>query len=292
MMLGPPPQASVEHIRRKWLDVAYASVSPSQRLDLYLPDGGEAPYPVIVSFHGGAFMGGDKRDIQVNPMLEGLTRNFAVAAANYRLSGEAGFPALVHDGKAAVRWVRAHAAEFGLDAARIAAWGGSAGGYLSVMLGTSAGIAELEDLSLGNPGQPCHVQAVVDWFGPTDFLKMDEQLVAAGMPPEAGLEHNGPLSPESLLLRAPITEVPEKVRAANPETYIREGSPPFLIQHGTRDAVVPAQQSVELAARLRRILGEEHVTLELLEGYEHGDPRFEAPENVSRVLDFLEQKLT
>jgi acetyl esterase/lipase len=291
MNLGPPPQADVNHIRRKRLDLAYASVSPSQRLDLYLPDGGRNPYPVIVSLHGGAFMGGDKRDIQVYPMLEGLKRSFAVVAANYRLSGEAGFPALVHDGKAIVRWVRAHAAEFGLDGGRIAAWGGSAGGYLSVMLGTSAGIVELEDLSLGNQAEPCNVQAVVDWFGPTDFLKMDEQLAAAGLPPEAGMEHNGPVSPESLLLRAPITEIPDKVRAANPATYIREGAPPFLIQHGTRDAIVPAQQSVELAASLRRSVGEAQVTLELFEGFEHGDPRFESPENVSRVLDFLENHL-
>jgi acetyl esterase/lipase len=236
-------------------------------------------------------MGGDKRDVQVLPMLEGLKRGFAIVAANYRLSGEAGFPALVHDVKAAVRWVRAHAREFGLDGSNVGAWGGSAGGYLSVMLGTSAGIEALEDLGLGNPELPCDVQAVVDWFGPTNFLKMDEQLAAAGMPPAAGMEHNSPQSPESILMRAPIREIPERVRAANPETYIRTGAPPFLIQHGTRDAVVPPQQSVELAERLRQTSGEAAVALEMLEGLEHGDPRFEAPDNVSRVLDFLEEHL-
>ena len=192
-----PPQADVSSIRRKWLDLPYAFLSPAQRLDLYLPDEGEGPFPVILSIHGGAFMGCDKRDMQILPMLEDLRRGYAVAALNYRLSSEAKFPALVHDVKAAVRWVRAHAAEFDFHPMKIAAWGGSAGGYLSTMLGTSAGVAALEDLRLGNPGQPSNVQAVVDWFGPTNFLKMDEQLAAAGtpVPPGAGAQ------------RAPIARV-------------------------------------------------------------------------------------
>ena len=290
-VLEAPPRANTDHIRRKRLDLAYASISPAQKLDLYLPNEGHGPFPVILSLHGGAFMGCDKADMQVLPMLEGLKRGYAVVAVNYRLSGEAKFPALVQDVKAAVRWVRANAAGFGLDGGRIAAWGGSAGGYLSLMLGTSAGIVALEDLSLGYPEQPSSVQAVVDWFAPTNFLKMDEQLAAAGMPPLKGQEHSGPQSPESLLLGGPITEVPEMVRAANPETYIRQGAPPFLIQHGTRDAVVPAQQSVEFAAKLRPVLGEHQVTLELLDGAEHADPRFEAPENVRGVLDFLDHFL-
>ena len=115
-------------------------------------------------------MGCDKSDMQVMPMLEGLKRGYAVVAVNYRLSWEAKFPALVQDVKAAVRWIRANASRYELDPQRIAAWGGSAGGYLASMLGTSAGIPELEDLSLGNPEQPCNVQAVVAWYGPTDFL--------------------------------------------------------------------------------------------------------------------------
>jgi dipeptidyl aminopeptidase/acylaminoacyl peptidase len=92
-----------------------------------------------------------------------------------------------------------------------------------------------------------------------------------------------------LLLGAKITEIPERVRAANPATYIRAGGPPFLLQHGTRDPVVPAQQSVDMAARLRAVLGPARVTLELIEGAEHADPKFETRENVSRVLDFLDQ---
>lgn len=285
------PDADISHVKRKHLDIAYADLSPSEKLDIYLPEEGSGPFPVILSIHGGAFMGCDKADLQVLPMLEGLKRGYAVVAINYRLSWEATFPALVHDAKAAVRWVRANAAQYGFDPDRIAAWGGSAGGYLSSMLGTSAGASELEDLSLGNPDQPSGVQAVVDWFGPADFIKMDEQLTASGMAPTPGTEHSGAHSPESLLLGARITEIPDLVRAANPATYVRASAPPFLIQHGVNDPVVPVQQSVELATKLQQVCGNERVILDLIAGAEHGDPRFETRENVKKVLDFLDRHL-
>ncbi|MBI5952359.1 MAG: alpha/beta hydrolase [Chloroflexi bacterium] len=286
-----PPPADTGHIKRKFLDISYASLSPSQKLDIYLPDEGEGPFPIIMAFHGGAFMGCDKADLQVLPALEGLKRGYAVVSSNYRMSGEAKFPALVQDAKAAVRWVRANACRYSFDPQRIAAWGGSAGGYLSTMLGTSAGIIGLEDLSLGNPNQPCNVQAVVAWYGPTNFLKMDEHLVASGLLPPPGFRHNEPDSPESLLMGRTITEIPERVKVANPETYIRPGAPAFLLQHGTRDATVPVQQSIEFAEKLREALGDSKVILELIEGAEHADVKFETPENVARVLDFIDLHL-
>jgi acetyl esterase/lipase len=286
-----PPPADTGHIRRRFLDLPYASLSPAQKLDIYLPHEGEGPFPVIVSIHGGAFMGCDKADMQVLPMLEGLKWGYAVVSINYRMSGEAIFPALVHDAKAAVRWIRANAAGYLLDPHRIAAWGGSAGGYQASMLGASAGVPELEDLGLGNQEQPSSVQAVVAWYAPADFLRMEEQLAESGLPSPPGMEHNGANSPESLLLGGRITEIPERVRAANPATYLRPDAPPFLLQHGTRDPVVPFQQSVEFAAELTRVAGKRGVTLELIEGAEHADPRFETPENVQRVLDFLDAHL-
>ncbi len=290
-MEGAPPPADTSPIQRKFLNIPYAQLSPAQQLDVYLPNEGEGPFPVIIAIHGGAFMGCDKADLQVLPMLEGLKRGYAVVSINYRMSGEAKFPALVQDAKAAVRWVRANAVKYKFDPNRIAAWGGSAGGYLSNMLGISAGIPDLEDLSLGNAEQPCDVQAVVAWYAPANFLKMDEHLAATGLLAAPGLRHNEANSPESLLLGQLITEIPEKVNAANPETYIRPAAPPFLLQHGTKDPVVPVQQSIEFAEKLRPILGEENVTLELLEGAEHADVMFETPENVSRVLDFLDSHL-
>ncbi len=285
------PEAKTDHIERKMFDIPYANLSPAQKLDLYWPAEGNGPFPVILAIHGGAFMGGDKRDAQLMPMLEGLKHGYAVVSINYRLSGEALFPALVQDVKAAIRWVRANTTQFLFDPTRIAVWGGSAGGYLALMAGVSAGIPELEDLTLGNPDDPAQVQAVVDWFGPTNFLQMDAQLAESGLAPQPHLAHNGPHSPESLLLGQPITQIPDVVRQANPETYIRPGLPPFFIQHGDRDDTVPYQQSVNLAAKLRAVLGPEQVTLELLPGARHADPAFEQPHNIQKVLHFLDQAL-
>jgi len=286
-----PPPADTDHVKKKFLDIPYASLSQAQKLDIYLPDEGEGPFPVIVWIHGGAFMGCDKANLQVLSSLQGLKRGYAVVAINYRMSGEARFPALVYDAKAAIRWIRANAQTYRFDPNKIAAWGGSAGAYLALMLGTSAGVKKLEDLGMGSLDQPSTAQAVVSWFGPSDFLKMDEQLEESGLRPLPGMEHSGANSPESLILGRKITEIPEQVRAANPITYIQPKAPPFLIQHGTKDATVPVQQSVIAAAELKAVLGDDMVTLELLEEAGHADPRFETPENVNRVLDFLDKHL-
>ena len=286
---APPPPMDTSHIERKWLDVAYATQSPAQKLDLYLPDQGDGPFPVIVSIHGGAWMFGDKGDIMNLHFLEGLKRNFAVVCVNYRLSGEAQFPKQIYDCKAAVRFLRANAETYRLDVERIAAWGASAGAHLAALLGTSRKVRKLEDFSMGNPLASSAVHAVVDWYGPTEsFLKMDEQLIASGM----GMpNHSSPESPESLLLGKPITEVPDLVRFASPMTYIKANMPPFLIQHGLKDSVVPVQQSMNFAAEIERGAGSKRVTLEILNDADHGDPLFETPQNVARVLDFLEQQL-
>jgi acetyl esterase/lipase len=283
-----PPSADTSFVTRKFLDIRYAYLSPAEMLDIYLPEDGAGPFPVILQIHGGAFMGCDKADLQILPMLQGLKRGYAVVAVNYRLSGEAKFPALVQDVKAAVRWVRTKADRYMLDPDRIAAWGGSAGGYLASMLGVSAGIQGLEDLHMGNPDQPCNVRAVIDWYGPTNFLKMDEQLASSGLLAPEGMRHNDPHSPEALLLGRRITRLPIRVAAANPETYIRANAAPFFIQHGTRDPVVPVQQSIDFAGKLAQAIGQQKVRLDLLEGAEHADPRFETSENVNKVLDFLD----
>ncbi len=285
------PEAHTAHIRRKLFDLPYASVSPAQKLDIYWPAEGDGPFPVIVSIHGGAFMGGDKRDVQITPMLEALERGYAVVGVNYRMSGEAKFPVLVHDVKAAIRWVRANAAAYMFDPGRIAVWGGAAGGYQALMAGVSVGVPELDDLSLGNPEQPSDVQAVVAWFPPTNFLLMDAQLAESGLIPGDVEDHSAADSPESLLLGRKTTTVPDLVRAANPETYIRPGAPPMLIQHGLLDDTVPYQQSATFVATARAILGDDHVTLDLIPGARHGDPAFGAPENVAKVLDFLDSVL-
>lgn len=290
-LFEPPPMMDTSHIRRKWLDMSYAARSPAQKLDIYLPDEGDGPFPVIAAFHGGGWEIGDKGDVMNLHFMEGLKHGYAVACVNYRLSGEAQFPSQIYDCKAAIRYIRAHAASYHLDGDRIAAWGASAGAHLVALLATSAGSNSLEDptLSPADAQLSCAVQAVVDWYGPTEsFLKMDEQLSKSGR----GIpDHSQADSPESRLLGQRITDVPDLVRASSPMTYIHTQVPPFLIQHGLRDEIVPVEQSINFAAALEKAAGKDKVTLEILDDAGHGDPLFETPQNVQRVLDFLDKHL-
>ena len=205
---GPLPPADVSAVARKWLDQAYAGTSAAQTLDLYLPGRGRGPFPVLVYIHGGGFASGDKRDLHLVPLLEGLPRGYALAAVNYRLSGEAIFPAGLQDVKAAIRWLRANARRYHLDGGRMAAWGGSSGGNFAAMVCLTDSVVVFDDPRLASLQIPCSVQAAVDWFGPTDFLKMDAQLAASGLGPP---DHSQADSPESRYLGQCITEIPLKV---------------------------------------------------------------------------------
>lgn len=174
-----------------------------------------------------------------------------------------------------MRWLRAHAADYKLDPNRFAAWGPSAGGHLVAMLGTTGHVAEFEvgahlDLS-------SRVQCVVDYFGPTDFLKMDAQRLPDGM------IHNTPDSPESELVGGLLQENPDKVAAANPITYVTKDVPPFLVVHGNQDPLVPYGQSV-LLVEARQKVGAD-VTFYTVEGAGHG--RFTDPAVPKLTAEFF-----
>lgn len=287
--MAQPGKANTGNIKRKWLNIPYATDSKAQMLDIYIPDEGDGPFPVILSIHGGAFKSGDKADFQVNSMLDGLRRGYAVVSVNYRLSGEAIFPAQIYDIKAAVRWIRANAKLYKLNPIKIAAWGGSAGGHLSSLLGTSGGVKDLEDNMTGNANQTSRVVAVVDWFGPTDFIKMDEQLKESKV--NNPQTHSIPDSPESELIGKNITDAPDLVMRANPETYITSDDPPFFIEHGLLDHLVPYQQSVNFARKLESVIGKQNVTIELLPETDHGGPNYETKENLDKVFEFLDKRM-
>lgn len=286
-----PAPLDTRHIQRKWLDLPYAAQSPTQKLDLYLPDEGDGPFPVIAAFHGRAWMFGDKGHSMCQPFLEGLKRGYAVACVNYRLSGEVQFPSQIYDCKAAIRFLRGNAAKYKLDKNHVGAWGASAGGHLAALLGTSQRVRSLEDLSIKNSHTHIlpKVHAVVVWYGPNEnFLKMDEQLAKSGL----GIpNHSETSSPESRLLGRKITEIPALVTYASPMTYIKSSAPPFFIQHGQKDGTVPVEQAIHFAAKFKRVAGPERVTLEILPEADHADPLFETPENLGRVLDFFDKYL-
>lgn len=265
-------------------DVAYATLSPTQTLDVYLP-AGEGPFPLVINVHGGGFMMGDKSNPALADQL--LAAGYAVASVNYRLSGEALAPAQVEDVKAATRFLRANAAQYKLDPDRFAAFGQSAGGNLVALLGASCGVESIEGAALGNAGVSSCVQAIVDWFGPIDFLQMDAQFTGTSCP----VTHDAADSPESKLVGAPIQTVPEKVKVMNPITYIDGNEPPYLIQRGSEDCNVPPGQSQLLHDALVGKNSADKMSITLLEGAGHGGSAFEAAENVQVVTDFLNAAL-
>lgn len=272
-------------------DVVYAAASATQQLDIYLP-AGDGPFPVVLNLHAGGFKFGDKGMIPGTLGQALLDAGYAVVGVNYRLSGEAPFPAAVLDARAAVRFLRTNAAAYKLDPDRIAAFGQSAGGNLAAMLGTAAESTAFDDASLGNPEASSVVQVVVNWFGPTDFGQMDAQAAAQGCA-ASDQTHGAASSFESAYLGAPVATSPELVAQANPISYIDGSEPPFLVQKGEQDCTVAVENTKMLADALQAA----GVTVEytLLAGVGHGDtgstPVFEGEENIQRVLAFLDAHL-
>jgi acetyl esterase/lipase len=279
----PPRQTAAGGIRTI-LDIPYAATdNPRQRLDLLLPESRtpDAALPVVVFVHGGGWRGGDKRSghERLRPFV--VSGRYAGVSIGYRLSGEATWPAQIHDCQAAIRWIRAHADKHQLDANRIGVWGASAGGHLVAMLGTSAGVPALDGQLGPHTEQSTDVACVVDFFGPTDFLQMDAHRV-----PGAAFAHDPAESPESRLIGGAIQEHPDRVATANPISYVSGDEPPFLIVHGDADLLVPIHQSELLDAALRK--AEVDVTLVPIQGAGHG---LRGVDTTNQVTEFLNRHL-
>ncbi|GHF53534.1 acetyl esterase/lipase [Amycolatopsis bartoniae] len=271
-----PPARPGEGGTRVLTGVPYAQV-PGFRpmeLDLVLPPGDGAP--VVVFLHGGGFRVGSRRS--PGPAYDGkhpfelvARQGIAVASVDYRLSGEARWPAQLHDVKAAVRWLRARAGEIGVDGTRIAAWGESAGGHLAAMLGLTAGNPAFEG-TVGVAGTAGPVRAVAAWYTPSDLAAVDDPA--------------DPESREALLLGAAPATVPQLAAEASPLTHVSPGAPPFLLLHGRADRMVPHELSERLYERLRAAGAD--AELHLFDGADHlwlGSDA--APEALDRTIAFL-----
>jgi len=268
-------------------DIVYAhSGGRDLPLDIYIPDKARKPMPVIIWVHGGGWKGGSKGGI--SRPVGVLSQGYALLSVEYRLSGEAIWPAQIEDCKAAVRWTRANAGEYGLDPERIGAWGSSAGGHLVAMMGTAAD-AEKFDTHKEYAGVSARVQAVCDWFGPTDFLQMDAHRHEG-----ARLVHDDPDSPESRLVGGPIRKKPylSVCADANPINYVTKDDPPILIMHGDMDMSVPVQQS-ELFYKALKKAGVD-ATFYVVKGGGHGfrDAQNDTSEDLSNMaIDFFDKHL-
>lgn len=227
------------------------------KLDIYLPaKNGDAAPPLVIWIHGGAWQGGSKEGGATRALVE---KGYAVASINYRYSQQAPFPAQIHDCKSAVRWLRAHAKEYGYNSEHVGAWGASAGGHLCALLATTGGMSELEGTG-GNKNQSSRVQCVIDWFGPSDFLNWGKD----GSPVPSNTAGNA----IGKLFGGTVDEKHDLAKLASPICHISRDTPPILLVHGDQDNVVPLQQSEIFLAKLKQ--AKVDAALHVVRGGGHG----------------------
>ena len=247
----------------------------SMELDLYTPEQGAGPHPLIIWIHGGAWKFCDKTEIEPGVLAQ-VKRGYAIASVSYSLSKDAKWPTQIFQVKAAIRHLRANAEKYNIDPTRIIAWGASSGGHMANMLGVTGKKGELEG-DLGYSDQSSAVNAVISWYGASNFLEMNN----SGM-----VDHNKEDSPESLLIGGAIQLFPEKVALANPINFVNCDAPPYLLMHGKNDQLVPANQSEIMHTALNKV----GATSELVYfgSYTHADPRFNTKKCLQIVESFLD----
>jgi len=253
----------------------------SLTLELLTPTQGSGPFPLIVAIEAsdwsapGAHSGIAARE---------ANRGYVVATIGFRSSDLFKFPAQIADVKAAVRWLRANAARYNIDPNRVGVWGIGAGGHLAALLGTAGEVSALDDPAEGNPAFSSRVQAVVDWYGQTDFLQLNAESINCS----DAIDHDSSTSAESRLIGCAIQACDTAARTASPIVYVSAGDPPFLIMHGASDCIVPSAQSQLLYDALRNAGVD--TTLQLIGGG-HGDGPWTSAATLRIVDDFFDAKL-
>lgn len=270
-------------------NIAYGDLSASQVLDLHLP-AGEGPFPVIVLLHGGGFLFGDQRMPIIQPVIDAaVAKGYAVASVDYRKSSEAIFPAALSDVKAAMRFLRKNAGEYGIDPEQVVLWGESAGAYLALMTALTPEVAELNGDMTENLEQSSAVTALVDFYGPVEFFTMDEEM--GNTEPSFATD----ASFESQFLGQNLGADRDKTYTTYWETYKDQLPAGFTlkawVQVGDSDARVPCTQSEHFAERLGAVIGPENVAFSFIPGADHEDDLFYTQENLDAVFAFLDEAL-
>ena len=263
--------------KRAFLNIPYKESGAAKSLDIFLPDEGNGPFPVIIEIHGGGWFFGCKCSKRFAPVFEGIKRGYAAVSLDYTLSSSEKFPVQIEEIKTAVRFLRAHAADYHLDPTHIALWGESAGAHLAVVTGASNGTNFLDGMRFGWTGYSSKVQAVVALCPPIDL---------AGCHRYAGGK-NGARSQEGVLLGGDPQTAEYLVKVADPTTYLDEQASPCFIQMAELDTIVPPEQGRSFEKSYKKKVGRDTVYLEELKGAVHNDPMFRISENRNKIYAFL-----
>ena len=274
-----------------WLDIPYAQQSPSQKLDLILPENGDAPFPLILFIHGGGWVADDKRAEPTASIFKAVSQGYALAAINYRLAQEARWPAQLYDAKSALRFLRANRDRFHINTDRVVVWGNSAGGHISNMLAATGGRGILEDYSTGNESESSRVDGLIAWYAPSDIYRLS---LECNMKPEdfiGELDLDSPTDyayPQNILMGFPVLDNETACISASPLAFVSAAFPAALYQHGTADVVVPYTQSVAMYNKIRYFCGDDRVQLDLFPQAVHGDQQIKSDTNIARCMDFID----
>lgn len=278
-------QAKTDHITRQYRDIPYGEET-LQQLDIYLPEQGNGPFPIIINVHGGGFVTCDKHDFHLYPTMFALQQGFAVVAINYRLSPAVRYPEHYFDLKRAILWVARNGSTKNLDVNNIFLWGTSAGGNLVLQAGCKSGIPVPDNLRAAND---IHINGI------------------AAMCPAIDLMHTGNAGSifERLLVMYMFRNLKKFIfgsnkvkedaaKQSNPTTFMDDGIAPTYIQQGTRDPAVPFQQVKAFAQELAKLLPEEDIVFDALEGAPHAGATddFFLPKNINPILRFFEKHMS
>lgn len=275
------PITKTDHIARKYEDIAYGT-EDLQKLDIYLPDEGDGPFPAILMYHGGGLMYCDKHDFHLYPLLYALQQGFAVVAVNYRLLPKVDYPVPVYDAYQALLYVYEHGAEYRIDVNNLFLWGTSGGGNLSLMLAMKQGmelppeLAGAKEVPVRGTAALC-AEATVTEFGTKDGT-LSERLQVFLL--------------KFMLYMGSFHTLHPKEVATKPYDvfqYLPGGIAPLYIQHGDKDPAVPYQQSVRLYEEAARVLPKEDLVLDTLKGASHmgNGVDYFLPEAVLPIFDFF-----
>ncbi|MGB4901837.1 MAG: alpha/beta hydrolase [Saprospiraceae bacterium] len=243
-------------------------------LDLYLPKSQGQPY-LIIWVHGGAWHSGSKD----NPPKDLLQRGYALASIDYRLTVEAAYPAQIFDIKAAIRFLRAHATQYGYRSDKIFIWGSSAGGHLAALAGVTNGLKSMEGSLGDNLTESSDIQGIIDFYGPSNLTTILDQSTPHGL--------NVRTPALALMFGKPLDQCKSELENASPVMHVSPDDPPLFILHGDQDIQVPVNQSIELFGKYRAL--NLPVQLEWVYGAGHGGKKFSDSVLIDNVISFLQK---
>jgi acetyl esterase/lipase len=285
--MAAPQAFDSSRIKNKILNVSYGLL-PEHLADVYKPETGAGPFPVIFYVHGGGWTLGSKTECFLDGIIGAIDRGYAVVSLDYRLAPKVSFPEFLFDVKTAVRWGRAKAGEYNFDPDRFAMIGDSAGGHLTLMAGFTTGRPEYSNEKYGCEGYSDELQVICDMYGPSILGNPSVQYFL-----DSGVKRvRRDAANQSDDYEAAFgTSNPNLLTLISPISHVHRNIPPTLIMHGVQDGVVPYQHSTLLFERIKAVCGEGRAELLLYDDRNHADFGFNTQENCDTVLRFFDKWL-